>query len=141
MMVADFQSCTRRIGTSQRLNSCILLHIFSIGQPRHLTLYFRTFQATFYRHNCKLLQDSNSDCQSRRISQRTLTIGRFIAIWATFQSLCQQLICPNLLYLRAIFLNESKSLIFQMKSSLGNFYKHLATFFWSHSTAIMIRKW
>ena len=57
MMVADFQSCTRRIGTSQRLNSCILLHIFSIGKSRHLTLYFRTFKTTFYRltaHFCRI---------------------------------------------------------------------------------------
>ena len=45
-------------------------------------------------------------------------IGRFIGLWATFQSLGQQLVCPNLPH----------SLILQMKSFLGNFYIHLATF-------------
>ena len=44
------------------------------------------------------------------------------ALWATFSSLWQQLICPNL----------PKSLIFLVKSFLGNFYRHLAIFFWSH---------
>ena len=59
-------------------------------------------------------------------------IGRFIGIWATFQSLWQQLICPNLLYSKAIFVKVSKSFIFLVKSFLGNFYSHLVTFYWSH---------
>ena len=58
-------------------------------------------------------------------------IGRFIGIWATFQSLCQQWVCPNLPYSWAIFLKLSKSLIFLVKSLLDSFYGHLATFFWS----------
>ena len=52
-------------------------------------------------------------------------IGRFIGPWATFQSLWQQL----------VFLGNVKvstSLIFQVKTFLGNFYRHLATFYWSH---------
>ena len=59
-------------------------------------------------------------------------IGRFIGLWATFQSLWQQLICPNLLHSYAIFVKVSKSLIFLVKSFLGNFYRHLALFYWSH---------
>ena len=55
-------------------------------------------------------------------------IGQIIGLWATFQSLWQQLFCPNL----PIFVKVSKSLIFLVKSFLGNFYKHLATFYWSH---------
>ena len=48
-------------------------------------------------------------------------IGRFIALWATFQSLWQKLYCHNLLHSQAIFVYVSKSLIFLMKSFLGNF--------------------
>ena len=59
-------------------------------------------------------------------------IGRFFGLWTTFQSLWQQLICANLLHSQAIFVKESKSVIFLVKSFLGNFYRHLANFFWSH---------
>ena len=55
-------------------------------------------------------------------------IGRFIRLWATFQSLWQQLICPNRPHFSANFVKVSKSLIFQVKSFLANFYRHLATF-------------
>ena len=59
-------------------------------------------------------------------------IGRFIGLEATFQSLWQQLICPNTLHSLGIFVKVSKSLIFLVKSFLGNFYRYLATFYWSH---------
>ena len=59
---------------------------------------------------------------------RTIQIGRFIGLWATFQSLWQQLFCPNLTHSLAIFVKVSKSLIFLVKSLSGNFYRHLATF-------------
>ena len=59
-------------------------------------------------------------------------IGRFIGIWVTFQSLWQQLICPNILHSLAIFEKVSNYIIFVVKSFLGNFYRHLATFYWSH---------
>ena len=58
-------------------------------------------------------------------------IGRFIGLWATFQRLKQQLICPNLPILDN-FLKVLKSIIFQVKSFSGNFYRPLAIFFWSH---------
>ena len=59
-------------------------------------------------------------------------IVRFIGVWETFQSLWQQLICPNLppTFL-GNFVKVSKSIIFLVKSFLGNFYRHLATFYWS----------
>ena len=38
------------------------------------------------------------------------------------------LICPNLLHSWAIFVRMSKSLIFLVKSCLGKFFRHLATF-------------
>ena len=49
-------------------------------------------------------------------------IGRFIGLWANFQCLWQQLICPNLLHSIAIFVKVSISLIFLVKSFLGYFY-------------------
>ena len=60
-------------------------------------------------------------------------IGRFIGLRATFQSLWQQSVCPNLPHSQAIFVNVSKSLIFPVKSFRGNFIQtYLATFYWSH---------
>ena len=60
-------------------------------------------------------------------------IGRFIGLLASFQSLRQQLICPNLSNSQAAtFIKVSKSIIFVVKSFLGNVYRHLATFYWSH---------
>ena len=38
-------------------------------------------------------------------------IRQFIGLWATFQSLGPQLICPSLVYSKAIFLKVIKSLI------------------------------
>ena len=40
--------------------------------------------------------------------------------------------CPNLPHSPAIFVKVSKSIIFLVKSFLGNFYRLLAIFFWSH---------
>ena len=48
------------------------------------------------------------------------------------QILEQQLICPNLPHSLAIFVKVSKSFIFQVKPFLGNFYRDLAIFIWSH---------
>ena len=39
-----------------------------------------------------------------------------------------KLICPNLPHSQAIYVKLSKDLIFLLKSFLGNFYRHLATF-------------
>ena len=48
-------------------------------------------------------------------------IGPFIGLWATFQSLWQQLICPNLPHSWSIFVKVSKSFIFLVKSFLATF--------------------
>ena len=66
-------------------------------------------------------------------------IGRFIGFWATFQSLLHQLFCPNCPHSAAIFVKVSKTLIFLVKSFLGNFYRHLATFYWSHCLGTYLR--
>ena len=57
-------------------------------------------------------------------------IGLFIAVWATFQSLWQQLFLSKL----PTFLCNVCKVIFQVKSFLGNFDRHLVTFYWSHCT-------
>ena len=59
-------------------------------------------------------------------------IEQFIALWATFQSRWQQLFCPNRPHCLAIFVKVSKLFSFIVKSFLGNFYRHLATIYWSH---------
>ena len=48
-------------------------------------------------------------------------IGRFIGLWATFSSLWQQLICPNLPHSKAIFVKVSKFIIFLVKSFWATF--------------------
>ena len=59
-------------------------------------------------------------------------IGRFIELWVTFQSMWQQLFCPNCPHFQAIFVNVPKSFIFLVNLFLGNFNRHLATFYWFH---------
>ena len=64
-------------------------------------------------------------------------IGQFIALWATFQSQWQQYFFPNCPHFWANFVKVSKSFIFPVKSYLGNFYRHLATFYWSLTLSII----
>ena len=78
----------------------------------------------------------------RRLHKQYDQIWRFIWLWATFQSLWKQFICPNLPHSYTIFVKVSKSLIFLVKSFLGNFYRHLATFYWSHcSLQTLCSRW
>ena len=63
-------------------------------------------------------------------------IGQFIGLWATFQSLWQQLICPNLPRSETFLVKVSKSFIFLVKSFLGNFYRHSA-FFSGHTVGAL----
>ena len=53
------------------------------------------------------------------------TLDKFLKPWAAIKF-------PNLPHSWAIFVKVSKSIIFLVKSFLGNFYRHLAIFFWSH---------
>ena len=55
-------------------------------------------------------------------------IGRFIALWATFRSLWQQLFCPNRPHFYAIFEKTSKTFILLLKLFRTTFYKHWAIF-------------
>ena len=70
-------------------------------------------------------------------SEQSDQIGRFIGLSATFQSLWQQEFYPNFQHSQAIFVKMSKSLIYLVKSFLGNSYRHLATFYWSHWLVIL----
>ena len=58
--------------------------------------------------------------------------GQFFALWATIQSRWQQLFYPNCPHCKAIFVKVSKSFISLVTSFLGNFYRNLAIFIWSH---------
>ena len=62
----------------------------------------------------KVISNQEVGCQCDQI-------GRLIGLWATFQSLWYQLICPNLPHSQANFGKMSKSFIFSLKSFLGNF--------------------
>ena len=58
-------------------------------------------------------------------------IGRFIAPWATFQSLWQQLFCPNCPYILGNFCKGIKMFHFSSEINFGQLYRTLLTFFWS----------
>ena len=60
-----------------------------------------------YYYYCASPSSTNKQCDQ---------IGQFIELWATFQSLCQQLFC---LYFKAIFVTVSKSFIFSSEIIIG----------------------
>ena len=67
------------------------------------------------------------------------TLGNFSKSMAT-------IILPKLPTLLGNFLKMTKSFMFPVESFLGNFYRHLVTFYWSHCTSAKIsskklRKW
>ena len=62
-------------------------------------------------------------------------IGRFIALWASFQSLWQQLICPQFL---GKFVKLSKSFIFLVKSFRATFIQSWQLFT-GHTDAHILR--
>ena len=55
-------------------------------------------------------------------------IGRFITLWANFQSLWQQLFCPNCQHFKAIFVRVSKTLIFSSKFLFGQLLQAFGDF-------------
>ena len=71
-----------------------------------------------------LLVSSSSSSRFESVECQCDQIRQFIAFWATFQSLGQQLFCPNCIF-REFFVKLSKSF-------LGNFIDGLAIFYWSH---------
>ena len=84
---------------------------------------------------CVVVQNKSTRSDQHTVVQFTWVtcnqcdqIWRFIGLWATFKSFWQQLIFPNLSHSQGIFVKESKSIIFLVKSYLGKFYRHLAIF-------------
>ena len=72
-------------------------------------------------------RDANDDgCSVTRFID-FCTLGNFSKPVAT-------IILPKPPTFKAIFVKLSKSFIFLVKSFLGNFYRHLANFYWSHWT-------
>ena len=59
------------------------------------------------------------------------TLGNFLKALATIILLKSSTVL-------SIFVKVSKSIIFLLKSFLGNFYRHLAIFFWSHCTRMSL---
>ena len=64
---------------------------------------------------------------------KLLPVWQYWAIYCTLGNISKSLTtiinCPHF---KAIFVKVSKAFIFLLKSFLGNFYRHLATFYWSH---------
>ena len=59
-------------------------------------------------------------------------IGRFIALWVLFKA-CGNNYLAQITHILGNFCKGHKIFhFFLVKSCLGNFYKHLATFYWSH---------
>ena len=63
-------------------------------------------------------------------------IGRFIKLWAAFQSLRPQLICINLLHSEAIFVKVSKTLIFSSEIIFWATFIDIWRFFTGHTVLL-----
>ena len=59
-------------------------------------------------------------------------IERFIGLWASFQSLWQQFNLPKFPTFLGNLCKSVKIFNFSSEIILGNFYRHLATSYWSH---------
>ena len=96
-----------------------------------LRISFLTLAVASKNESKIVVSETRGNCQ--RIGAISNSRGApFFALWATFQSQWQPLFCPNSTHFKAIFVKVTKSFIFLVKSVLGNFYRHLATFYWSH---------
>ena len=67
-----------------------------------------------------------------RLVTNVTRLGDLLDCGQLFKAFADNLICPNLPHSLAIYVTVSKSFIFLVKSVLGNFYRHLAIFYWSH---------
>ena len=62
-------------------------------------------------------------------------LGGLLDFGQLFKAFGNNLICQNLPHSQAIYVKVSKSLIFLVKSFLGHFYRHLATFYTGNTDA------
>ena len=70
------------------------------------------------------------------LSHQCDQIGRFIGLWATFQSLWKEF--AQISYILSKFCKDVKILNFSSEIIFGQFYRHLATFYWSHCLLLPI---
>ena len=108
---------------------CLHRSKFSVREKFHsksnyFLLWLRTQIFTLslgtYKHSMFLSLSSKCD-----------QIGQFIGLYGNFSKLLATINSPKSSTFLAIFVKVLKSLIFLVKSFFGNFYRHLATFYWS----------
>ena len=98
-------------------------HQLSWSKEKSLKLWSECPKASFQFINAQLRQIWTKERKNFRVCcHQCDQIWQFIGLWATFQSLWQQLLCPHLPHSKAICVKVFKSLFFLVKSFLGNFF-------------------
>ena len=69
-----------------------------------------------------------------KVRQQCDQIGRFIGLWSNFSKPLATVILPKSPTFLGNFCKGVKNYHISREIILGNFYRHLAIFFWSHST-------
>ena len=111
----------------QLLETFWQLFYFNI-RPHCHQLCFQSFQL---QKSCNSKSHNFINYKRRAVASVT-RLGDLLDFGQLFKAFGKQLLCPNLPHSKAILVKVSKSLIFQVKSFLGNFNRHLAIFFWLH---------
>ena len=111
-----FYDCTRQ------------LHLKSICTHTFTFFVLKTERTTSTPKLFKLTEDIERVSYLVVCCSQCDQIGRFIAVWVTFHSLWQQLICPNCRYNLHNFCKGGKIYHFSSEIILGIFYRHLAIF-------------
>ena len=111
----DFDDDDRKVTRKMQLETSFL-----VFKKPHLILGIRRSYA------CPLFFLNSLQCDR---------IGRFIGLWAAFQSIWQQLISPNLPHSQAFFVKVSKSVIFVVKSFWATFID-IWRFFTGHTDSL-----
>ena len=115
-------------------NSPLLNFIHLLSQNKNnFILHFHDFQHTFINNtniNNFLTNNSINNCFSA--SFQCDQVGQYFGLWATFESLWQQLICPNLPHSSPFLGNfckgvkiiyfSSETIFGQLLQTFGNFY-------------------
>ena len=95
--------------------------VMSIGDPTYSSYY--SGSVNLKKKKAKIKWKGGRGWPIKKLNCRQCEqIGRFIRLWASFKILWQQLICPNLSHSYAIFVNVSKSIIFQSEIIFGQLF-------------------
>ena len=119
-----------RIETSIPIRRSIVQWYFFPCKVRKLTLSM-PFHIASFLHDCRGWQDPR---RRRRGRRHCCSVWPDLAIYWTmgnFKALGNNWFAKSPTFL-GNFIKVSKFFIFLVKSFLGNFYRHLAIFFWSH---------